>query len=167
MAFFLAKLGVGGMSSSKMLNPNLGPSQSEASSISPSEAVSLERFQDSRKRYAERNEARLFALRVVRDPLYQENVLSRARQGNLPPAVETRLMEYAWGKPTETIEISSQSDDLSSLPTGMLLEKARSLAIRVAALEIEESASLSEDKRKLIELKLQEETDKANGEKIN
>lgn len=145
--------------SSDVLNAGL----ERASQTSLRSVVDSERSTDKRTAYAERNEARLFALRIVRDPAYQANLIVRARTGSLPPAVETRLMEYAWGKPTERLEIGSPGsfEDLSDLPTGALLEKAKSLTLRVAALELEEASLLETQKAELVAAKLQEEVDQA------
>ena len=140
-----------------------------ASPTSLRSMVDNERSSDRRTSYTERNEARLFALRVVRDPVYQETLISRARNGSLLPAVEVRLMEYAWGKPTERLEIGAPGSfqDISDLPTGALLEKAKSLTLRVAALEIEEASSFEDDKRELVAARLAEEVDQAHNSPSN
>jgi hypothetical protein len=148
--------------SEDILNP-LG-----ASRISPRAAVDAERSTLTRNGYAERNEARLFALSIVRNDKYQKTLVQRAETGGLHPSIETKLWEYAWGKPTERVELSI-SEDMSSLPTGKLVERAKHIALRLAAIESEEASQLEEDKRKLVQAKLQEETDEARAstEKIH
>ena len=42
---------------------------------------------------------------IVDDAAYQRNLLTRARAGDLPPAVECMLWHYRFGKPKERIEL--------------------------------------------------------------
>jgi hypothetical protein len=59
---------------------------------------------------AERDEARNFALLVLRDPTYRRNFLTRARIGKLAPAVEVALWHYGWSKPIERHEHGSAGE---------------------------------------------------------
>jgi hypothetical protein len=78
---------------------------------------------------ARRGEARAFALRVIRDPLYQTNLLQAARNRTLAPAVEVALLHYAWGKPTERVEVGTPgSFDYENLPSATLAERAKLLS---------------------------------------
>jgi hypothetical protein len=77
---------------------------------------------------AQKDEARLFALSVVRDEQYKKNVLARARTGRLAPVVEVTIMAYAWGKPPERIEFGRSDMELSELSTEELAARAIALA---------------------------------------
>jgi hypothetical protein len=78
---------------------------------------------------AARNEARLFALAIVRDPEYRNNLMSAMRDRTVPAAVENTILAYAYGKPTERVEVGKpgefeELDDLSDaalLAHGQLL----------------------------------------------
>jgi hypothetical protein len=48
--------------------------------------------------------AQQFALSILESPEYRQSLLRRILTDDLPPAVETKLMDYGWGKPKETIE---------------------------------------------------------------
>jgi hypothetical protein len=78
----------------------------------------------------QRQEARLFALSIVRDPVYRMMLMDRARTGKLAPAVETALMAYAWGKPPDRIELGRIGDAarFDSLSDDQLAERAVSAA---------------------------------------
>jgi len=43
---------------------------------------------------------------LVEDPLYIEGLLARMRNHTLHPTLQSKLMDYAYGKPKERIEIS-------------------------------------------------------------
>ena len=55
-----------------------------------------------------KTEAADFARLIVDDPDYRQNLMARARAGTLPPAVETLLWYYAWGRPIERVAIAAQ-----------------------------------------------------------
>lgn len=87
-----------------------------------------------------RNEARQFALEVVRDPAYRRNFRARALSGKLAPALEITLLAYAWGKPPQRLEIGLPGDfedRLDEMTPDQLAARARLLA---AALEGQEDA---------------------------
>ena len=48
--------------------------------------------------------AQQFALAILESDEYRQSLLRRILTDDLPPAVETKLMDYGWGKPKETIE---------------------------------------------------------------
>ena len=79
---------------------------------------------------AQHNEARIFALRVVRDPLYREKLLIFARARRLHPLIEQMLWHYAYGKPPERVELGRAGDfeSLEHLSKEELAERARKLA---------------------------------------
>lgn len=49
-------------------------------------------------------EAKKACAEIVDDPAYRENLIERARNGKLAPAIEAMLWHYAKGKPKEYIE---------------------------------------------------------------
>jgi hypothetical protein len=76
----------------------------------------------------QRNEARMFALELVRDPIYRENLLRAMRDRTVPAAVEIRILEYAYGKPTERVEVGKPGefdDELEELSSEALVQRAR------------------------------------------
>jgi hypothetical protein len=79
---------------------------------------------------AQHNEARVFALRVVRDPLYREKLLIFARARRLHPLIEQMLWHYAYGKPPDRIELGRIGDSaqLETLSKEELAQRARDLA---------------------------------------
>lgn len=62
---------------------------------------------------------------IVSDLTYLENLIERARKGELPPALETRIWEYVYGKPAEVKPSQGMLGDLSELSNEELLELAR------------------------------------------
>jgi hypothetical protein len=97
---------------------------------------------------AGRAEAKSFALELLRTPEYKLSVERRMRAGTLPPAVELRLMDYAWGRPVEHVEISTPATaELAELDDSGLAERAEVIATvlrekaRLDALRAEASAA--------------------------
>lgn len=90
------------------------------------------RFQPSGNKLSEaqRSEARLFCLKILRDPEYREMLHKRAIAGVLPPAMESMLWHYAYGKPPDRIEIGllGGEADLEHLSAAELAERAQALA---------------------------------------
>lgn len=78
-------------------------------------------------------EARIFALRVVRDPAYREALLHHARARRLQPAVEIMLWHYAYGKPPDRIELGHPGEfgDLEGLSREELAARAAAIAVSV------------------------------------
>jgi hypothetical protein len=88
---------------------------------------SFELVQGNRLSRAQKNEARLFALSVVRDPTYRQNLLRDARARKLAPALEITIMAYAWGKPADKLEISLPQAELQELTNEQLLSRVREI----------------------------------------
>lgn len=51
------------------------------------------------------NEARAFALEIVRSEEYRASLMSRVRTGTLPPNIEAMLWAYAYGKPMDRLQV--------------------------------------------------------------
>jgi hypothetical protein len=60
--------------------------------------------------------ARDFATRVLSSVQYRESVTRRIVMDDLPPAVECRLMDYAWGKPVERVEVEDKTPTTNTVP---------------------------------------------------
>ena len=74
-------------------------------------------------------EAREFCLEIVRDPIYRENLKTRARGGTLAPQVEVLILHYAWGRPTEKVQIETvAARDLSNMTHEEMLARAKYIA---------------------------------------
>jgi len=73
------------------------------------------------KRQAANFAAQSAAKRIIDSPDYVRNLETRAKAGNLAPAVEAMLWHYAFGKPVETIEVSHHLDKLEELSDAELV----------------------------------------------
>jgi hypothetical protein len=71
-------------------------------------------------------EAQTLARELLNDPLYKERLKLRLMSGDLPPALETMLYHYAFGKPVEVVAIEDNRD-LEKMTDEELLETERSL----------------------------------------
>lgn len=81
--------------------------------------------------------AQEFAMRVLDSEGYRRSLELRANSGTLPPAVETMLWHYAYGKPVETIHLTTplEGTDLTELSDEEIAALARDRArVVVAAL---------------------------------
>lgn len=75
-------------------------------------------------------QAREFAQMLVSSPAYRFSLIARIKAGTLPPAIETMIWHYAFGKPKETIElVDDREKDFSSTTTQDLAKRAELLAI--------------------------------------
>lgn len=82
-----------------------------------------------------------FAARIIDDVDYQEKLLARAKAGALPPAIETMLWAYRFGKPVDASKFKVGPSD-QQLLAEMSLEDLTALAKRNA----EEASLLLEAK---------------------
>lgn len=73
---------------------------------------------------------RKIALEVVDDPAYKERLKVRAMAGTLPPAVESMLWHYAFGKPIDRLEVTDKTHDLANLSDDQLAERAEQIRVR-------------------------------------
>jgi len=72
-----------------------------------------------------------FAAQIIDDPSYQQKLLERAQAGALPPAIETMLWAYRFGKPIDASKIKQGPSD-QQLLAEMSLEDLTALAQRNA-----------------------------------
>jgi hypothetical protein len=76
-----------------------------------------------------RGEAKSFCLDILRSDEYRRSVQVRAKLGTLPPAVETLLWHYAYGKPVEHVAVTTAANaDLSDMSAEQLAERASFIA---------------------------------------
>ena len=54
-------------------------------------------------------EVKELARKLVLDPEYQAKLKQRLLKGTLPPAVETQLWHYAFGKPKDTLDLNVEA----------------------------------------------------------
>lgn len=87
------------------------------------------------KPVAEPGQVRLTAKTLSRELLnskqYRESLLRRIIMDELPAAVECKLMEYAWGKPIERVEVEDKTlrpDQLSTASPEQIEQRALFLA---------------------------------------
>ena len=75
-------------------------------------------------------EVRAACAAIVDDPVYRQNLLERARNGKLAPAVETILWFYAKGKPKDEVDVTVQTD-VSKLSDTELFERFEAVRARL------------------------------------
>jgi hypothetical protein len=109
-----------------MSQPEPGIGGHEPSAVLPFERTEV----PGRLSAAQRNESRIFALSVVRNPKYQKNLLDAAIARTLPPQIELAMLAYAWGKPPDRIEVGTPGSFSSyeDLPVDALADRAEHLA---------------------------------------
>jgi hypothetical protein len=90
--------------------------------------------QGGRTLAASRNEARIFALGLVRDAQYRANLLKAMRERTVAPAVEVAILAYAYGKPTERVEVGrpGEFNELDEMSPEALLARAQLIAAALA-----------------------------------
>jgi hypothetical protein len=92
------------------------------------------------------------AQEIVRDPVYRQNLLQRARDNALGP-MEPVLWAYAYGKPADHVRVAMEAsqNDLESLTEEQLAERAEMIAV-----VIRENARLGRLSARIAELKAPE-----------
>ena len=74
-------------------------------------------------------QAREFARKILDSEEYRNSIERRIGKDSLPGGVEVMLWYYAYGKPTEKVDVSfSETADLSDLTEAQLAERAQHLA---------------------------------------
>ena len=59
-----------------------------------------------------------FCRQLVSDPEYRESLETRLRAGTLPPALESMIWHYAFGKPPASLDVTNRGPSLASLIAG-------------------------------------------------
>ena len=94
-----------------------------------------------------RHQAQRFARDILESRTYRDSLETRAAKGDLPPAVETMLWHYAYGKPLEQVAVSVDvHDDLGQLSAQQLAARALQLTDRLRELQAMEDAIPAEAK---------------------
>ena len=73
--------------------------------------------------------AKTFSKGILNSEEYRASIRRRVITDTLPPAVECKLYEYAYGKPVDSVEVKTSSDTLSELTVEQLEAKALALAL--------------------------------------
>lgn len=68
---------------------------------------------------------------IIEDPIYLDKLLTRAKEGTLPPAIEKMLWEYRFGRPQEMSKMKSKDADANGLQE-LSLEELQEMATRNA-----------------------------------
>lgn len=68
-----------------------------------------------------------FCKAILTSPEYRQSIVHRITLGTLPPAVECRFYDYAYGKPVEKVEVKDTTDDSDDLTAEQLEERAAHL----------------------------------------
>ncbi|HLZ07813.1 MAG TPA: hypothetical protein VKT80_04445, partial [Chloroflexota bacterium] len=71
-----------------------------------------------------------FALSILRSEDYRKSLLDRARAGTLPANIEAMLWAYAYGRPTERVEVThvSPASQMADMPVEELAKRAEIIA---------------------------------------
>ena len=80
---------------------------------------------DGRPRLEDITDAKQFAQAVLTSPEFRQYIVSKLTLGELPPAVITRLMDYAWGKPAERVEHSGTVETITEVRRVLIRVDAR------------------------------------------
>jgi ribosomal protein L29 len=78
-------------------------------------------------------EAQDLATQVIDDKEYVQELRARAKNGELPPALETMLWHYRFGKPVDKIVVTEE-DDLAAMSSDELVKHLEELRRMAAAL---------------------------------
>lgn len=83
-----------------------------------------------------------FCKGVLASREYRKSILDRITLGSLPPAVECRMYDYAYGKPVEKIEWKDTTDPLDDFTPAQLEDRASQLLDLARQLKSESSSVL-------------------------
>lgn len=81
--------------------------------------------------------AKKFSEAVLNSPEFHRYVVNSLSLGDIPPAIITRMMDYAWGKPVEKLELKDTTNPLEELRVDQL--EARALYLANLARQMRES----------------------------
>ena len=84
----------------------------------------------SPNKYRYKCEAGELARKIINSPEYLENLMVRAKAGNLAPGMEVMLWYYSYGKPLNTIDLNvkDKAPDYSNYSKNDLAREAAQLA---------------------------------------
>lgn len=90
-----------------------------------------------------------FCKRVVGSREFRQYIMNGVVLGDLPPAIGCRLIDHAWGKPVERVEVKDTTSRLEDMTPEQLEARALRLAEMARSIRL---APLSEEKddRKII-----------------
>lgn len=80
----------------------------------------------------EKTAARDLCRTIISSPQYRRSLVTRIVLGELPPALEVRLWDYAYGKPVERVAVDMNNGEVPSLETLQARAAALALAIQEA-----------------------------------
>lgn len=72
--------------------------------------------------------AKVISRTLLNSSEYRQSLVDRISLGELPPAVECKLWEYAYGKPIDRVEVKDTTPSLGQLTAEQLEERALRLA---------------------------------------
>jgi len=87
--------------------------------------------------------AKLLSRAMLATPQYRESLLRRILMDELPPAVECKLWDYAYGKPVERVEVLDTTTPLTKLSAQALEERAAALV--TLARQLRQTAAASSE----------------------
>lgn len=99
-------------------NDSLAP---EGASGSTSGASPMPRLEDI-------TDSKAFALAVLNSREFRQFIVNGVTLGDLPTPLVLRLMDHAWGKPVERVEVRDTTNDAESLTAEQLEDRALRLA---------------------------------------
>lgn len=86
-----------------------------------------------------------FCKGVVNSRQYRQSIINRILSQDLPSAIECRLLDHAWGKPPDRLEVNDTTVRLDELSAEELEERALKLASRARQLRMNSVSSGDDD----------------------
>lgn len=83
------------------------------------------RSDDAEPRLEDSTNAKAFAETVLSSREFRSYIVNALMLGELPSAITCRLMDYAWGKPAQRVEVSDRSEHLEDLTPEIVEEKLK------------------------------------------
>ncbi len=81
-----------------------------------------------------------FAKAFLNSLEFKKYIVNSLTLGELPPAITTRLMDYAWGKPTEKLEITDKTARFEEMSVPELVQRIRLLQSALETLSDDDSS---------------------------
>lgn len=78
--------------------------------------------------HPEKLTAKEFSRRILHSKEYRDSIIRRIYADELPPAIECRLYDYAFGRPVEKVEVADTTQKFTEYTIEQLEERALNLA---------------------------------------
>lgn len=82
----------------------------------------------------QRVNAKSFSQEILNSRQYRESLLRRIIMDELPPAIEAKLMDYAWGRPVEKVQVEDTTKRFADYTLDQLEARAKFLTETVSTM---------------------------------